>query len=36
MNGNEFEKLEHEVETMLNGKDSVLDLEKQKNYWTLT
>ena len=28
MNGNEFEKLEHEVETMLNGKDSVLDLEK--------
>lgn len=28
MNGNEFEKLEHEVETMLNDKDSVLDLEK--------
>ena len=28
MNGNEFEKLEHEVETMLNDKDSVLDLGK--------
>ncbi|MBE6356579.1 MAG: DNA translocase FtsK [Lentisphaerae bacterium] len=28
MNGNEFEKLEHEVEVMLNDNDSDLDLEK--------